>query len=493
MASFSEKIGLYLRTAVTEKFNKLPMSYFDTHQVGDILSRVTSDINRVSNVMLTGVNQMLSSLVNVLFGVVLLFVISPGLTWIVLGVLVVSSLATKWISEKNRKYSDEAQTQLGALNNDIEEFMTGNVIVKSFNLQEQATASIEEINHRHYKAFKKAQFINYAIYPVIRILNQVAFVISAVYGAVLVIQGRMSIGTVQAYLQYINQISEPITNFAYVINALQGAMASLERITDILDEDEMVPEQPKLTELADPQGKVEFNHVKFGYTKDKILMNDISFVAKPNEMIAIVGPTGAGKTTLVNLLMRFYELNDGYIALDDVKTTDMSRSAIRRIFGMVLQDTWLFEGTIAENIAYGKKEATRAEIIEAAKAAQCDFFISTLPDGYDTVISSEDSMVSQGQQQLLTIARILLADPAMLILDEATSSVDTRTEVVIQQAMKRAMKGRTSFIIAHRLSTIQSADLILVMKDGDIIETGTHEELLEKRAFYYDLYQSQFA
>ncbi|WP_413489883.1 ABC transporter ATP-binding protein [Carnobacterium divergens] len=493
MAKASEKITLNLRKQLTTKYTKLPMEFFDTHQVGDILSRSTTDLNKVANVLLTGINQMMSSIATIFFGVLMLFYISPALTVAVLGIMGMNFFVTKWISAKNKEFAEKSYSELGHLTNFAEEYYTGTMIVKSFNQQKAAIQSFNEINLKQTKAFKKAQFVNFGIYPLIRFLNQLAFVVSAIFGAKLVLSGAMSLGTIQAYLQYVNQISEPLTQSSYVINSIQSAMASMERIFEILDAKEEMEEAKTVVELKNPQGEIAFNHVQFGYDSKKMLMEDVDFVAKAHETVAIVGPTGAGKTTLVNLLLRFYELNGGEITFDGEPITNLSRSHLRSMFGMVLQDTWLFEGTIAENLAYGKRDATRNEIIEAAKIAQCHHFIQTLPDGYDTIISSEENMISQGQQQLLTIARIILANPAIVILDEATSSVDTRTEIEIQKAMNHVMKGRTSFVIAHRLSTIQSADLILVMKEGTIIEQGTHLELLNQDSFYSDLYNSQFS
>lgn len=493
MAKVSEKITLNLRKQLTTKYTNLPMQFFDRHQVGDILSRSTTDLNKVANVLLTGVNQMLSSVANVFFGVLMLLYISSALTIAVLGIMGINFFVTKWIANKNKDFAEKSYSELGKLTNFAEEYYTGNMIVKTFNKEGDVIQSFDKINGKQAKAFKKAQFVNFGIYPLIRFLNQLAFVVSAIVGAKLVLSGTMSLGTIQAYLQYVNQISEPLTQSSYVINSIQGAMASMERVFEILDAEEEVKEAETVVELQKPTGEIEFKHVKFGYDSQKILMEDVNFIAKPHSTVAIVGPTGAGKTTLINLLLRFYELNGGEITIDGESIVNLSRIHLRSMFGMVLQDTWLFEGSIAENLMYGKRDATREELIAAAKMAQCHHFIQTLPEGYDTIISSEENMISQGQQQLLTIARIILANPTIVILDEATSSVDTRTEIEIQKAMSQVMKGRTSFVIAHRLSTIQSADLILVMKEGNIIEQGTHSQLLEQDSLYADLYNSQFS
>ncbi|MGX7128267.1 ABC transporter ATP-binding protein [Enterococcus wangshanyuanii] len=492
MASLSEKITLRVRKEVAKKFKALPMSFFDQHQVGDILSRTTTSLNQLSQVLLTGINQFFTSISTIVFAGVMLFYIDVKLTLIVVVLIAGSSYLTGKIANKNKILAEKSQTELGILNNQTEEFLSGNLVTKTFNQQEQAKQVILETNQNHYNAFLNAQFMNFAIYPAIRLINQLAFIVSGIFGAFLVLQGTITIGLLQAYLQYINQISEPISTASYVINSIQAALAAIDRIFEILDAKEDVPEKAVLKRIEKPTGKIAFEHVKFGYSEEKILMNQVDFSVKPKQMIAIVGPTGAGKTTLVNLLMRFYELNGGRITFDDVDITDLSRGNLRALFGMVLQNTWLFEGTVADNIAYGRMDASREEIIEAAKIAQCDHFIRTLPNGYDSIISSENGSLSQGQQQLLTIARIILANPPVVILDEATSSVDTRTEAHIQKAMDEVTNNRTSFVIAHRLSTIEKADLILVMKDGDIVEKGTHTELLAQPSLYASLYNSQF-
>ncbi|EMF0283678.1 TPA: ABC transporter ATP-binding protein [Enterococcus hirae] len=492
MASLSEKITLNVRKEMTKKFKTLPMAFFDQHQVGDIISRTTTGLNQLAQVLLTGINQFFTSIVTILFSILMLFYIDSKLTLLILLLIVGSSWVTQLFANKNKKISDDNQTELGSLNNKVEEYLAGNLVIKTFNQQDQAIESIRQVNHSQYQAFKKAQFMNFAIYPAIRLINQSAFILSAVLGGILVISGGLTLGLLQAYLQYINQISEPISTASYVINSLQSAMAAIDRIFEIMDEQNERSDHENTTSLDQPAGSIRFKDVRFGYSPDKILMENINFSAKPKQTIAIVGPTGAGKTTLVNLLMRFYELNHGRIEFDGIDITKFSRSELRKHFGMVLQNTWLFEGTVADNIAYGKQQASRDEIIAAAKIAQCDHFIRTLPEGYDTIISSENGSLSQGQQQLLTIARVLLANPSVVILDEATSSVDTRTEAMIQKAMNAVTENRTSFIIAHRLSTIENADLILVMENGNIIEQGTHQSLLSKPTLYASLYNSQF-
>lgn len=492
MASLSEKITLNVRKEMTKKFKTLPMAFFDQHQVGDIISRTTTGLNQLAQVLLTGINQFFTSIVTILFSILMLFYIDSKLTLLILLLIVGSSWVTQLFANKNKKISDDNQTELGSLNNKVEEYLAGNLVIKTFNQQDQAIESIRQVNHSQYQAFKKAQFMNFAIYPAIRLINQSAFILSAVLGGILVISGGLTLGLLQAYLQYINQISEPISTASYVINSLQSAMAAIDRIFEIMDEQNERSDHENTTSLDQPAGSIRFKDVRFGYSPDKILMENVNFSAKPKQTIAIVGPTGAGKTTLVNLLMRFYELNHGRIEFDGIDITKFSRSELRKHFGMVLQNTWLFEGTVADNIAYGKQQASRDEIIAAAKIAQCDHFIRTLPEGYDTIISSENGSLSQGQQQLLTIARVLLANPSIVILDEATSSVDTRTEAMIQKAMNAVTENRTSFIIAHRLSTIENADLILVMENGNIIEQGTHQSLLSKPTLYASLYNSQF-
>lgn len=492
MASLSERVTLRIRKEVTKKFKTLPMAFFDNHQVGDIISRSTTGLNQLSQVLLTGINQFFTSVVTILFAGIMLFYIDAKLTILVLLLIGGSTFMTTKIANKNKVFADQSQAELGQLNNKMEEYLAGNLVTKTFNQQQNAEKTIDAVNQQHYRAFKKAQFLNFAIYPAIRFINQLAFIISAILGAMLVLSGGITIGFLQAYLQYINQISEPISTASYVINSIQAAMASIDRIFVILDEADEQPEATHLETISSPKGAIEFKNVQFGYTPEKILMKNVDFSVQPKKTVAIVGPTGAGKTTLVNLLMRFYEINQGAITFDGIDITKLSRQNLRNLFGMVLQFTWLFEGTVADNIAYGKKDASREEIIEAAKIAQCDHFIRTLPQGYDTIISSENGALSQGQQQLLTIARIILANPPVVILDEATSSVDTRTEAHIQKAMETVTENRTSFVIAHRLSTIENADLILVMKNGDIIEKGTHQELLQAPTLYASLYNSQF-
>lgn len=492
MATISEDVTFSLRASITDKFLRLPMNFFDTHQVGDVMSRTTSDLRKVSAFLVQNINQALASVMQVVLGTIMLFYIHSTLALVVVVVMLLSVKATQLISRKNKELAERSQVALGELNSVVEEMYSGNTLVKAFNKQADAEEKVATYTSSYTQAFQKARFIEFTIYPAIRMLSQLSFVASSALGAVFVIQGSLSMGNIQAFLQYVNQISEPITTSSYVINSIQTTLTAMERYFEILDSEEQVPEVELAQLPIQLKGNIEFNHVKFGYSPAKELMKDVSFEAKPNQMVAIVGPTGAGKTTLVNLLMRFYELNSGQILVDGIDITHISRSELRSLFGMVLQDAWLFDGTIADNIAYGKRDATRAEIIQAAKAAQVDYFIRTLPHGYDTVIENGGNTISQGQQQLLTIARVLLVNPNIVILDEATSSVDTQTEVAVQTAMKKIQEGRTSFVIAHRLSTIMNADLILVMQDGDIIEQGAHQELLEANGFYKQLYNSQY-
>lgn len=423
----------------------------------------------------------------------MMLMISPSLTLIALATVIVSTVVSILIGSRTKQYHAANQAALGDLNANIEEAFTGNNLIKAFNLKKEMIMQNDVLNERLRKTSMKAQFITYVINPVVRLIGQFGYVLIAVRGAIAVISGEIRIGDVQAAFQYVNQISEPITQLSYTMNNLQGALASAERVYDLLDELEERPDAVFQRLLPEPKGNVTFENVQFGYSQDKMLMEKINIHVKAGSKVAIVGPTGAGKTTLVNLLMRFYEVNAGKISIDGINISNMSRKELRSILGMVLQDTWLFRGTVAENIAYGRRNATMEEIENAAKAARIDHFIRTLPQGYQTVLDDEQSGISIGQKQLLTIARVILTNPSILILDEATSSVDTRTEIEIQKAMNHLMQGRTSFVIAHRLSTIKDADMILVMKNGTIVEQGNHQQLLEKNGFYAELYNSQFA
>ncbi|MED1915701.1 ABC transporter ATP-binding protein [Bacillus thuringiensis] len=493
MAGVSQKIVYDMREQVNEKLFRLPLKYFDSKMHGDILSRVTNDIDNISNTLQQSLTQLITSIVTIVGVIIMMLTISPLLTLILILTLPLSAIATKQIASKSQKHFIGQQSSLGELNGHVEEMFTGHQVVKAFGYEKKSQQTFDQINAKLYEAGWRAQFISGIIMLVMSFIGNIGYVLVCIVGGILATNGSIEIGDIQAFIQYTRQFTMPIAQTANIANLIQSTIASAERVFEVLDEEEEVPESKEPVTIAAPKGKVEFQHVKFGYKEGHLLMQDINLVVEPGQKIAIVGPTGAGKTTMINLLMRFYELNGGAILIDDVDITRMKRSDLRSLFGMVLQDTWLFNGTIHDNLAYAHPDASDTDIIRAAKAARADHFIRTLPDGYKTVLNEEASNISQGQKQLLTIARAILADPTILILDEATSSVDTRTEVHIQEAMNELMKGRTSFVIAHRLSTIRNADLILVMNKGTILEQGTHDELMEQDGFYADLYNSQFA
>ena len=492
MAGISQKVVYDLRYEIDEKLAKLPLKFFDSHTHGELLSRFTNDVDNISSTLQQSITQVITSVTTIIGVLILMLTISPTLTLISLVVIPFSGVLMMMVIKRSQKYFISQQKTLGELNGHIEEMYTGHNVVKAFGHERKAIEEFDEINERLYGVGWMAQFLSGLIMPIINFIGNLGYVVVAVVGGILVTKGRISVGDIQAFIQYSRQFTQPIAQVAQISNISQSTVASAERVFELLDEEEVVPEPSQPVKIENGQGAVEFEHVKFGYRDDRILINDMNIKAEPGQMVAIVGPTGAGKTTLVNLLLRFYEVNEGRILVDGVDITKRDRADLRKQFGMVLQDTWLFNGTIRDNIAYGKEDATEEEIIAAAKAAHADHFIRVLPDGYDTILNEEVSNISQGQKQLLTIARALLADPEIMILDEATSSVDTRTEIQIQNAMKQLMKGRTSFVIAHRLSTIREADVILVMKDGDVIETGNHETLMAQNGFYADLYNSQF-
>lgn len=492
MASVAESLNLDLRNEIAVKLNKLPLKFFDQNQAGEILSRVTSDLDKVAETLQTGLLKMIVAIGTVIGSVVVMFYYSVWLTLIFLVFMIISVIITKAVAKKNLESASERQETIGALTGIAEEYYNGRNVIKAYNNETESIARLTKAAERNRVASQKADFLTNCINPLIRLLTRVSHVVIAIIAVRGMIDGSMTVGIVQAFFQYINQAGEPLTEASYMINSLQSALASAERIFEMLDEEEEIPDVPYPEVLENVKGAIAFENVSFGYTPDKLLMKNISFNAEPGQKIAVVGSTGAGKTTLVNLLMRFYEINGGRIKLDGVDTSDMTRSGLRHNFGMVLQDTWLFGGTIAENIAYGRPNASRDEIIKAAKAAKVDYFIRTMPNGYDTVVDNEAANLSAGQRQLLTIARVFLCDPPVLILDEATSSVDTRTEAEIGKAMKKLMEGRTSFVIAHRLSTIRDADTILYMENGNITEKGAHSELLKKNGAYAALYYSQF-
>jgi len=456
------------------------------------MSRAVNDMDNLSTTLQQSITQLITSAVTLLGVIVIMLTISPLLSLVVVLTLPLSVFVTTVIAKRSQTYFRTQQRALGELNGHVEEMYTGHKIVKAFGREGQSVAEFNERNEKLYNAGWRAQFVSGIIMPLMRFIGNIGYVFVAVVGGIMVTRNAIAIGDVQAFIQYAQQFTQPIIQLANFANVIQSAMASAERIFELLDEPEEVPEAVDAKVIAHPEGAVQFEHVRFGYKEDAILMEDMNIDVQPGQMIAIVGPTGAGKTTLVNLLMRFYEVNSGQILVDGMNITQIKRGNLRRMFGMVLQDTWLFNGTIRDNIAYGREGATEDQIIQAARAANADHFIRTLPEGYNTILNEDATNISQGQKQLLTIARAFLANPEILILDEATSSVDTRTEMQIQKAMGELMKGRTSFVIAHRLSTIRDAELILVMNHGSIVEKGTHEELLAKGGFYADLYNSQF-
>ncbi|MDM5223297.1 ABC transporter ATP-binding protein [Peribacillus sp. NJ11] len=490
MSSVAQDTVYDLREDVNEKLAKLPLKYFEGRPNGETLSRMTNDIDTIGSTLQQSLTQFITSIVTILGIIIMMLSISPLLTLISIVSLPLSIFAIRPILKRSQKHFADQQRTLGQLNGHIEEMYTGHQVVKAFGHEKKASAQFTMVNEELYKAGSKAQFISGIIMPMMFFIGNLSYVLISVVGGILVTQRSISIGDIQAFITYSKQFTQPITQTANIANIIQSTVAAAERVFELLDEEEEMKEKTTAN-IKRANGAVTFEHVDFGYGKE-MLIKDMNIDVLPGQTVAIVGPTGAGKTTMINLLMRFYELNGGKINIDGLDTRNMSRSDLRKNFGMVLQDTWLFNGTIKENIAYGKNGATDGEIFAAARTAHADHFIRTLPDGYETILNEEASNISQGQKQLLTIARAVLADPPIMILDEATSSVDTRTEVFIQKAMNRLMEGRTSFVIAHRLSTIKDADLILVMDQGKVIEKGTHSELLRVNGFYADLYNSQF-
>ena len=493
MTQVTQTVTFRMRRQLSEKINRLPLSYFDKQTYGEVLSRVTNDVDTISQTLNQSLSQIVSSTVMVLGILVMMFSISWQMSLVALLVLPLAGGVITLIAKSSQKQFLRQQAQLGELNGHIEEMYGGHQVMRVFNGQKKSLAKFSRVNDQLQESAWKAQFLSGLIYPIMNFIGNIGYVIMAILGGWLAINGRLKIGDIQAFIQYIDQFNQPLVQVANIANVLQSTAAAAERVFEFLDEPEEKAEGRDLVKLAHVKGEVEFDNVVFGYQPDQTIIKGLSAHIKPGQRVAIVGPTGAGKTTLVNLLMRFYEINSGAIKIDGVDIRQMKRSDVRQMFGMVLQDTWLFNGTIRQNLLYGNPTASEEEMVATAKEAHVDHFVRSLPGGYDMVLGEEATNISQGEKQLLTIARAMLARTPMLILDEATSSVDTRTEVLIQKAMDKLMQGKTSFVIAHRLSTIRDADLILVVRDGNIIEQGKHDELLKKNGFYAELYNSQFA
>ena len=492
MTGVSQKTTYRLRKEISEKINRMPMNYFDTKPVGEVLSRVTNDIDTLGQSLNQSATQMITSVTTLIGVLAMMLSISPLMTLATLVILPVSMILISFVMKHSQKYFRGQQEYLGNVNGQVEEIYSGHNIIKAFNKEEDVIREFDTTNDRLYDSAWRSQFFSGMMMPIMQFIGNLGYVVVAILGGFLAIRKTIEVGDIQSFIQYVKRFTQPIQQIAQVANMLQMTAAASERGFEFLEEEEEDQTVEHPVSVENLEGNVSFDHVHFGYNADKIIVNDFSAEVKEGQKIAIVGPTGAGKTTMIKLLMRFYDVNSGAIKIDGHDVRDFNRSELREMFGMVLQDTWLFNGSIRDNIKYGKLDATDEEVIQAAKAAHVHQFVKTLPGGYDMELNEEANNVSQGQKQLLTIARAILADPKILILDEATSSVDTRTEVLIQKAMDNLMKGRTSFVIAHRLSTIRDADMILVMKDGDIVEQGNHEELLAKGGFYADLYNSQF-
>lgn len=491
-SDISQKVSYNLRKSISEKINKLPLNYYDRKTNGEVLSRVTNDIDAISQNLNQILSQMITSATTLIGVLIMMLSISVTMTLVSLIVIPLSLVMIMLVVKKSQKHFRAQQEYLGHTNGHIEEMYSGHNIMKAFNGEEKAIEEFDKLSDTLYNSAWKSQFLSGMMMPIMTFIGNLGYVIVAIMGGFLAIRNKIQVGDILAFIQYVRSFMQPIAQTAQIANVMQQTAAAAERVFEFLEEEEVVEDVKNPISTEGIEGAVEFDHVRFGYNEDKIIINDFSINIKPGQKVAIVGPTGAGKTTIVKLLMRFYELNGGKILIDGHDYRDFTRNDLRKIFGMVLQDTWLFNGSIMENIRYGRLDASDEEVIEAAKLAHAHHFIKTLADGYNMEINEEADNISQGQKQLLTIARAILSDPKILILDEATSSVDTRTEVLIQQAMENLMECRTSFIIAHRLSTIKNADVILVMKDGDIVEQGTHEELLKSKGFYSELYNSQF-
>ena len=493
MTQVTQTVTFRMRQQLSEKINRLPLSYFDKQTYGEVLSRITNDVDTISQTLNQSLSQIITSTVTVLGILAMMFSISWQMSLVALLVLPLAGGVITLIAKSSQKQFLRQQTQLGELNGHIEEMYGGHQVMRVFNGQKKSIAKFSKINNRLQESAWKAQFFSGLIHPIINFISNIGYVAMTILGGWLAINGRLKIGDIQAFIQYVDQFNQPLVQVANIANVLQSTAAAAERVFEFLDEPEEAVESNNLVKLSSVKGEVEFDNVVFGYKPDQTIIKGLSAHIKPGQRVAIVGPTGAGKTTLVNLLMRFYEINSGSIKIDGVDIRKMKRSDVRQMFGMVLQDTWLFNGTIRQNLMYGNPKATEEEMIKTAEEAHVDHFVRSLPSGYDMVLGEEAANISQGEKQLLTIARAMLEKAPMLILDEATSSVDTRTEVLIQKAMEKLMQGKTSFVIAHRLSTIRDADLILVVKDGNIIEQGNHETLLKQNGFYAELYNSQFA
>ncbi|MBK9924577.1 MAG: ABC transporter ATP-binding protein [Anaerolineales bacterium] len=492
MADVSTNIAYRFRRDISEKMNRMPLRYFDGTTHGEVLSRITNDVDTVNQTLSQSMTQIITSLVTVVGVLIMMFSISWLMTLVALVIIPLSMITVMLIVRQSQKYFKQQQDYLGHVNGHVEEMYSGHIVMKAFNGEEESIKKFDESNNVLFDVAWKSQFLSGLMMPIMMFIGNLGYVAVAILGGYLAIKGTITVGDIQAFIQYVRSFTQPISQLANISNVLQQTAAAAERVFEFLEEEEEVAETESPIKLENVQGHVEFKDVHFGYSEDKVIINDFSAEAEAGHKIAIVGPTGAGKTTMVKLLMRFYDVNSGSILVDGHDIRDFTRKDLRKMFGMVLQDTWLYNGSIMENIRYGRPDATDEEVIAAAQMAHVDHFIHTLPDGYNMVLNEETTNISQGQMQLLTIARAFLADPKILILDEATSSVDTRTEILIQRAMDSLMKNRTSFVIAHRLSTIRNADLILVMNHGDIVEQGTHEELLAKKGFYAELHNSQF-